>query len=29
VLGTRGDAAEIPSETMLDFSLTSPLTVAH
>ena len=29
VLGTRGDAAEIPSETVLDFSLTSSLTVAH
>lgn len=29
VLGTRGDAAEIPSETVLDFSLTSPLTVTQ
>ena len=27
VLGTRGDAAEIPSETVLDFSLASPVTV--
>lgn len=29
VLGTRGDAAEIRSETVLDFSLTSPLTVSQ
>ena len=29
VLGTRGDAAEIPSETVLDFSLSAPLTVSH
>ena len=29
VLGTRGDAAEIPSETLLEFALTSPLNVAH
>jgi hypothetical protein len=27
VLATRGDAAEIPSETVLDFSLASPVTV--
>jgi len=27
VLGTRGDAAEIPSETVLNFSLTSPVTI--
>ncbi|MBI3934895.1 MAG: hypothetical protein HY316_09400 [Acidobacteria bacterium] len=29
VLGTRGDAAEIASETPLEFSLTSPLTVSQ
>ncbi|MBI4480289.1 MAG: hypothetical protein HY651_09740 [Acidobacteria bacterium] len=29
VLSTRGDAAEIASETVLDFSLTSPLTVSQ
>ena len=29
VLGTRGDAAEIPSETVLDFSLGSPLTLSR
>lgn len=29
VLGTRGDAAEIASETVLQFSLTSPLTVSQ
>jgi hypothetical protein len=28
VLGTRGDAAEIPSETVLDFSLKSPVTIS-
>lgn len=27
VLGTRGDAAEIPAETLLDFSLRSPVTL--
>ena len=27
VLGTRGDAAEIPSETVLDFALASPVTL--
>jgi hypothetical protein len=27
VLGTRGDAAEIPAETVLDFSLRSPVTL--
>jgi hypothetical protein len=29
VLGTRGDAAEIPSETVLEFALTAPLSVSH
>jgi hypothetical protein len=29
VLGTRGDAAEVPAETVLSFSLTSPLSVTH
>jgi hypothetical protein len=29
VLGTRGDAAEIPSESVLSFSMTAPLSVAH
>ncbi|HWP85948.1 MAG TPA: hypothetical protein VNN17_12200 [Terriglobia bacterium] len=29
VLSTRGDAAEIPPETPLEFSLTSPLTVSR
>jgi hypothetical protein len=28
VLGTRGDPAEIPSETVLNFSLTSPVTIS-
>jgi len=29
VLGTRGNAAEIPGETVLDFSLTAPVSVSH
>ena len=29
VLGTRGDAAEIPSESVLNFSLSSPLTISR
>jgi cytoskeletal protein RodZ len=29
VLGPRGDAAEVPAETVLTFSLTSPLSVVH
>ena len=29
VLGTRGDAAEVPSETVLDFSLRDPLTFSR
>jgi hypothetical protein len=29
VLGTRGDAAEIASETVLQFSLASPLTISQ
>jgi hypothetical protein len=29
VLGTRGDAAEIPAESVLNFSLSSPVTISR